>query len=407
MREEYLFNMVASFQIGILSSGTVLARMMAIILAIGVAGAAPTSSISLPAYEGRYYVMHTDLSGDDLREADLRMNRMVEEYRARTKDFSGALGHKFPFFLFRNPEDYYAAGGAPGSAGIFNPNTDTLMAIAGRKTGAYTWSVVQHEGFHQFARSVIGGQIPIWVNEGLAEYFGEGLFTGDGFVTGVIPPERLVRVKQQLRTRQFRPIKEMMLLAHADWNQDLSMVNYDQAWSMVQFLAHGGNGMYQQAFIGFMRTIATGQQWDRAWLANFGSAEGFEKKWRDYWLKLPDDPTPDLYARADTQTMAGALARMTAQKRKFASFDQFVQAAGTGVIPCDPADWLPPHLVAGAFARVPEMRKKGMTFDLSTAVASKPSTIVCTLKDGTKLIGRFTLRDGRVVAVVVDSSGRR
>ena len=34
--------------------------------------------------------------------------------------------------------------------------------------------------------------------------------------------------------------------------------NYDQAWTMVQFLAHAENGKYQGAFVKFMRAIATG-----------------------------------------------------------------------------------------------------------------------------------------------------
>ena len=47
----------------------------------------------------------------------------------------------------------------------------------------------------------IGGDIPIWVNEGLAEFFAQGLYTGDGFVTGVIPPSRLDRLKSFIRDR--------------------------------------------------------------------------------------------------------------------------------------------------------------------------------------------------------------
>src|SRR5439155_6138812 len=202
-----------------------------VLISVSAARAEP----QLQVYEGRYYVIHTDLTGDELREAELRMTKMAEEYRNRTRDFSGTIGHKFPFFLYREPDDYYAAGGMKGSAGYFDPNNDTLMAIAGEKTGSSTWYVIQHEGFHQFARAVIGGELPVWVNEGLAEYFGEAIFTGDSFVTGIIPPQRLARGKKEIQGGQFRSIKEMMLLAHADWNADLSMANYDQAWSMVHF----------------------------------------------------------------------------------------------------------------------------------------------------------------------------
>src|SRR5439155_13186136 len=236
----------------------------------------------------------------------------------RTKDFSGAIRQKFPFYLFKQEEDYYAAGGARGSAGVFNPNNNTLMAmVLGDRVGQSTWNVVQHEGFHQFAQAVIGGELPVWVNEGLAEYFGEGVFTGDSFVTGLIPPQRLLRVQKEMQSREMRPIKRMMLLAHADWNADLTLANYDQAWSMVHFLAHAENGKYQNAFVAFMRAIGRGQQWEQAWLANFGSAEGFETKWQNFWTELKPDATAALYMKANVLTLTSALARGTAPRQKF------------------------------------------------------------------------------------------
>ena len=62
--------------------------------------------------------------------------------------------------------------------------------------------------------------MPTWLNEGLAEYFGEGIFTGDGFVTGVISPERLAigsieekklpRAKPKPRVRLMEPVGQTM-----------------------------------------------------------------------------------------------------------------------------------------------------------------------------------------------------
>ena len=392
-----------------------LARALALVLAILLIGAAPASrrppaSEQAPAklqkYEGRYYIIHTDLAGDELREAELRMAKMAVEYHERTREFSGSVTRKFPFFMYRNAEDYYRAGGKEGSAGFFDRNTNTLVAIAGKKLTDYTWSVVQHEGFHQFAANVIGGELPIWVNEGLAEYFGEGIFTGDGFVTGVIPPQRLQRIKQQMQRKSFRPIKEMMLLAHRDWNDQLSMENYDQAWSMVQFLAHGENGRYAPSFVSFMRAIGAGVQWPKAWIDAFGSAEGFEQRWRDYWLKLPDNPTGDLYARAVVAIATGVLARGTAAKQRFAGFNDLADAVEKKSIEIDERDWLPPALVAGGFDAAKKMRASGVGIELTPSTRANPPAIVCTLRDGRKLVGRFTLKKGLVEEVTVESPGR-
>ena len=45
----------------------------------------------------------------------------------------------------------------------------------------------------KFAHATIGHKLPPWLDEGLAEYFGEAIFTGDGYVDGAIPPWRAKR----------------------------------------------------------------------------------------------------------------------------------------------------------------------------------------------------------------------
>jgi len=355
---------------------------------------------SLAEYQTPYYDIHTDLTGDDLREAALRMTKMAEEYRARTQAFAGKISQKLPFYLFTRDEDYINAGGLEGSVGEFSAADNKLMAVADTRAGMSPWHVIQHEGFHQFAHNVIGGELPIWVNEGLAEYFGEGLFTGDSFITGIIPQDRLDRVKQEMRDKQFRPIREMMLLPHADWNADLTIVNYDQAWSMVHFLAHGDNGKYQSAFVQFMRLIGTSHPWENAWQTSFGSANGFEQKWQKYWLSLPSDPTLNLYAKAATATATSFIARATAQKQKFTDFEDLAAAISKGTIKIDPQDWLPKRLGEEAMKDVAQLRKREIGFTLTK---SANPTIVCTLADGKKMTGHFRLNNGRVAQVTVDS----
>ncbi|HYO11020.1 MAG TPA: DUF1570 domain-containing protein [Tepidisphaeraceae bacterium] len=356
----------------------------------------------LPRYEGRHYVIHTDLAGDELREAELRMARMAEEYHRRTRGFAGQVNQKLPFYLFRRKEDYLAAGGMEGSAGFFNPGNDTLMAIAGEQVSADTWHVVQHEGFHQFARFVIGGRLPIWVNEGMAEYFAEGLFTGDSFVTGIVPPARLARIKKLVRAKQYRPFRQMLPLAHADWNAQLTQANYDQAWAMVHFLAHAEGGRYQEPFVNFMRAIGRGQPWERAWLDHFGPADGFEARWADWWNALEADASVALYARATVQTLTSTLARAAAQRQRFRSFEDLSAAARDGTLKIDERDWLPPALLKEAFEEASKLRKRGATLALSPSGAAQ--TVACTLKDGTRLVGKFTLSGGRVTEVTVTSN---
>jgi hypothetical protein len=367
-------------------------------------------SLRVPAdmkrYETKYYVMFTDITEDEAREAAIRMTKMAEEYHARTQDFSGAIRQKFPFYLFREASDYYASGAMKGSAGVFDGST--LRAIAGEKVGGRTWHVVQHEGFHQFAHAVIGtGTMPMWANEGLAEYFGEAVFTGDGFVSGVMPPFRVKRLKRAVEGDAIRPVSEMMRLSNAQWNGELNIANYDQAWAMVQFLAHGDGGKYQKAFSRFMGAIGGGQDAARAWAANFGNdagASGFEREFKRWITELDDNPTADKYCEGTVAKLTSFLARASIAGQKFESLDAYVAAAKAGDVKGAKDDWLPPALLDEAVREVEVFQKGGFEFALGSEPVGRNTqpTVTAKLPDGTVLTGRYKVRGGKVDSVSVD-----
>ena len=370
---------------------------MVVPLLIAVASApAQTKPADLRTYETRYYIIHTDLGRDVAREAELRLTRMAEEYRRRTSDFSGEIRGQFPFYLFQREADYHAAGGTPNTAGEYNPNAHTLMAFAGDDgPNLATWYTVQHEGFHQFADQVIGKHLPIWANEGLAEYFGEALFTGDGFVAGVIPPWRLKRVKATIDAGKFMPLRELVSLSHKQWNERISTTNYDQVWSLVDFLVHEDDGARRERLVALLKD-PTGSPHQ-----HLGDIEHLEAKWRTYWSQLPENPTADLYAEATLRTLTSFLARATARRQQFASFDEFLAAAEKGQLKLAESDWLPPSLLSDALKRTASFRKEGDRFSLELD-APRPPKIVYRAKSGTEMAGGFTLKGSRMGNVSVE-----
>jgi hypothetical protein len=360
-----------------------------------VAGA---RAAEMQVYPTRYYVVHTDLGQDDAKEAIIRMTRMFEEYRMRTRGFSGEVRRPFAFYLFRNQADYMTAGGLPNSAGVFNG--DILMAVAGDRITDQTWHVVQHEGFHQFARAVIRGDLPVWLNEGLAEYFGEAVFTGESFVSGVIPFDRLKRIKDEIRKHQFKTIDAMMRMSHEDWNKSVEIENYDQAWSMVHFLVHGDEGKYQQAMIRFIVLIGNGNKWEPAWRQAFGNAIGFEQRWQDWWMNQPPDPTADLYTQAQAETFASYLACAAMQKQRFDDFDRFLKAANSQGVRTGQTidDWLPPRLLSETARRAGESPVKWSL----QRIASDKSRITADCSDGVRIDTTCVIQTGQPIHIHSD-----
>lgn len=353
----------------------------------------------LTQYQTQYYTIHTDLPEEKVREARVRMTRMAGEYIERTRGFSGVINGRMPFYLYGSEEAYRAGGGAPGSAGFYNQRE--LVALA-QDMGPRMWHTVQHEGFHQFAHQVIRGRLPMWLDEGLADYFGEAVFTGDGFVSGVVPQWRLKRIRETFAANRFRKLSEMMEITRDDWNSELAIVNYDQAWSMVHFLAHGEEGKYQRALGGFIGQLGDNRPWEQAWRSSFGEIHGFEQRWKEYWITLPDNPTLDLYVRANVATLNGFLARAFSQGQRFTDFAAFEQAAAEQTLKAHPQDWLPPALLKQAIDQSKVLARQGFTYSLTSRRGQPFPQLLCTTPDGKTITGQFTLRNGRVTASSAD-----
>ena len=345
------------------------------------------------AYETRYYIIHSDLDDQAIQEAAARLTAMAEEYHERTNGFSGQIRSRLPFYLFGTRAGYAAAGGRPGSAGQYNGRT--LKALADKDNPDHVWRVVQHEAFHQFAREVIGGRLATWVNEGLAEYFGGGLWTGDHFLTGLVPPDRLARVKAMIAQDRLLPMGQMLSLTDRQWLAAMSGRNYDQAWSMVHFLVHAEAGRYRAGFEQFIKDASRGKSAPRAFAARVTTDLGqFQDAYRRWWLSQGDDPTADRYALAAIQTLTSFLARADSRGQRFADAEGFFQAGRAGQLQAAAGQRLPQRLLAGALDKAPTLGQWSLQ-------GSDGPRLALTTPTG-ELVGSFAADDGLVTAVQVD-----
>jgi hypothetical protein len=370
-----------------------------------VLSAVPAGGGELPAYHTHYYVIHSDLPMERVREAAVRLNTMAEEYHRRTRSFSGAISRRMPFYLFAGSEAYQAAGAPAGSVGVYDGRR--LMALGDERVGDRVWSVVQHEGFHQFAHRVITPRLPVWVNEGLAEYFGEAVWTGDGFVTGLIPPERLKRLRKRMAAGEMLRFSQMLEMSQQQWNAALKTGeaprNYDQAWSMVHFLVHADDGRYREAFADFINDISAGASPTDAFQRRFGgNVRGFEQRYAGWWRKLPARPTRDLEVRATVATLTSFLARATAAGKAYSDADAFFEAAAEGELAIHPSagadTWLPQSLLRRALKQA----KKLEEWSLVSADGSPPELHL--RRDDVLLRGTFRLREDARPEVTVTVS---
>jgi hypothetical protein len=118
-------------------------------------------------------------------------------------------------------------------------------------------------------------------------------------------------------------------------------------------------------------------------------------------MALPDEPTPEVFLRAAVATWTSLLARAVSQKQTFESFDALRRSASNGELKCHRDDWVPDSLREQALRWAKRLDEQQVKLELVSAARGSLPSFVCTLPDGSRLVGRFTLKGQRVGEVSV------
>jgi hypothetical protein len=359
----------------------------------------PATMAKLKKYDSRYYIFFSDLEPEKVEAAIARMTAVAEEYYQRTKGFGGAITKKFPFFLIADDATYKAVGGE--SAGC--TWADRLCAHMTPAFAGEFWHVIQHEAFHQFSHNVISENLPGWIDEGMAEYFGESLWTGDGLESGIFPANRYTRFIPRVKDAKLTPFKDFIMLKSTDFR---GVDMYDQAMSMIHFFVHANNGKYQKQLSSYIKMTADGAPGDAAFAKAFGgNIAAIEKEYLAWWSASPATMCDHAYAEATVRTLTSFLGRAHTQGQKFADAAEFLKACHDGSLKKNAKQLLPDDLLADTLKRADALKE----WSLDTPDKGLPKLIL-TEPDGTVFTASFTTKDGKVdkvsVKVVVKEAGK-
>jgi hypothetical protein len=205
-------------------------------------------------------------------------------------------------FVFRSHEDFEtfveAVQGEPGSDDDGDCFSDTrIVAVnadaddgansAGKdKIGEEVRDTIVHEGFHQLV-SLYAPQLPAWLDEGLAEYFGSTEEKKDGGLeVGVVkktnPDEdtRYETITAALKDGTAPALRDFLALSDEEFHGDDEDRNYGQAWSVAHFLV----SKHRELVTGFLALLHEGQAREDAFTATFGKTDlaALDKEWRAY-----------------------------------------------------------------------------------------------------------------------------
>lgn len=246
-------------------------------------------------FNTRHYRVHTDLDADLAADLSERLDAMYDLYAQRLALFGRDALPRLEVYLFRSQREYaaFTGGKMQNSSGVFLPGKNCLAAFLGDLGRDQLRRTLQHEAFHQFAYNAITRNFPVWLNEGLAQFFEEGLWNGQGFQLGEVPPRRLRQVNADIKASRLIPFSVLLHMDNDTWTHRLAtsrsvgVTQYNQSWAMVHFLvmAQGKDGEYlfRSRVIEMLRLMHAGKSGEDAFREAFGTnVDGFHQRFLAY-----------------------------------------------------------------------------------------------------------------------------
>jgi len=277
----------------------------------------------------KHYLIKSNIKGDLVDDLARRMDGMYEEYTRRLKEFAPPKeAPKLPVYLFNKHEEYQAFTELPNIGGAFVGQGEksflaSHLEIQGRDELRRT---LQHEGFHQFAYATIGENLPLWMNEGIAEYFNDAIWNGRTFLVGQVWPRRVRRLQHDIQKRQLVPFKEFTGVTSEQWfdaiKKDPEKITtyYNQAWAMIYFLGESGREHHRRKLVDYMKKIKAGAEPVAQWTKTFPNIDDLQNEFARWAMSVR--PTTGATMIERQETLATMLI-LTHKGQNFTSMSQF------------------------------------------------------------------------------------
>ena len=171
----------------------------------------------------------------------------------------------------------------PGAAGYFQKGEDVNYITLTTELGAQSpFSTIYHEYVHLLMDNT-AGNVPVWFNEGLAEYYSTFEIEDDRKVhLGELIGYHL----QTLREERMLPLRRLFEVDHysPEYNEGSKRgMFYAESWALVHYMILGNNGERLPQFSKFLKLTAANVPLNEAFKQSFQTdVETMEKELKKY-----------------------------------------------------------------------------------------------------------------------------
>ncbi|HEY0140464.1 MAG TPA: tetratricopeptide repeat protein [Thermoanaerobaculia bacterium] len=251
------------------------ALLLAVLLTLSASAAVPLPSssdrwLALTAGEFRIF---SNVSPRQTRQLATDLLRMRAALGKLTRL---NLDSKLPtyVFVFRNGRTFAPYRDAligrenVPAAGVFLAGRIANFMIMRADEEGGAGRVIYHELTHHFLRNTVGDP-PLWLNEGLAEYYSTFTAKGGNVSVGLPLPQHV----KWLRDNQLAPLEDHFAVDRQsrEYSETPRQVAfYAQSWALVHYLLHGPRDRHDQ--LGqFIEQLRAGKSHEEALRTTFGT----------------------------------------------------------------------------------------------------------------------------------------
>lgn len=255
--------------------------------------AAPAIGEFYNATAGQYQVLAQ--SGRDMGwQVNQFMNQMLQQYSRYFSNWS--LKANARVIVFSNAEDFRAYAIVPaasvhgGLAGYCHLKTDedgnTFYELVTYEHDNL-WQVLAHEGFHQFLGYELGLEVPVWLNEGMAQYFETSYIAYGRLRTGLVSQSKLRAAQSLYRTGQALPVSELLQMDRTTFYAN-AQVTYPMSWALVYYLmTRDGSSYTNSRFRHYLQDLKFNRDGIASFQQRFGrDSYQWESDFQRYILRL-------------------------------------------------------------------------------------------------------------------------
>jgi TPR repeat protein len=204
------------------------------------------------------------------------------------------------------PAFWERKGGMRPGGIFYDDPTQVFVVVRVDEGPSDTWShsIVFHEYVHFLVERQLD-YLPLWLNEGLAEFYGTCSVEKERVIVGRAAPWNL----QLLQERAPLPIETLLGADAASplYNErDRSSIFYGQSWAVVHYLMHADRGAHVPRLASYLDLIGKGVDSVEAGRQAFGDLKAFERQVASYvrgvQFFMRPVPTPNVPAEKTFET---------------------------------------------------------------------------------------------------------